>query len=346
MADIRQLLPFKKFGSIKNTDSPDGKKMLAAYGEVDAVAMEKAHGAHFSFQTNGKYIECARRRDVLGPDDHFYNYQDFAALYTEQIIRIYEEITSMLENITSIQIDGEFIGGSYSHPDVKKHNGCSKVQAGVSYCPGHKFFAYDIHCFRTEPDGTISSFYVDYYVAESIFKKVDILYAEPVARGTFAELCEMSNVFESIISGVIGLPTIDKNAAEGLVIRPTVERVNMQGSRIILKSKNEQFNETIRTKSTEKKSQKRCPMIDPEIALCIDSMVTLNRLESVISKIGEVTRADFGKLMGGLNCDVLEEFPQTYPDVHASIDEKVWPSVKKYLNNKCSGLISKYFVTR
>jgi Rnl2 family RNA ligase len=344
MADVSTALPFKKFGSIKNTDSSDGEATIQAYGELEAVALEKAHGAHFSFQTDGDRIECARRGDVLNDEDSFYNHLDFVAKYSKQISQIFSEISSMLQDIRSIQVDGEFIGGSYSHPDVERNNECARVQKGVFYSPNHAFYAYDIRCFRVEADGEESSFYVDYDAVASVFEKVGMLYARPVARGTFAELCEISNVFESKISTELSLPQIESNKAEGLIIRPIVERVLRTGSRVILKSKNPKFAETIRMRDPDKKS--KTTSIDPDVASCIDSMVVLNRLSNVISKIGQVEREDFGKIMCGLNCDVLKDFSDEYPEIHATIGKKDWPAIKKYMNRKCSALINEYFMSR
>lgn len=338
-----QNIPFKKFGSIKNVDSLEGNKYIVNFGKLEAVAMEKAHGAHFSFQTNGKYIECAKRGSVLTPDEKFYNHQEFKTKYSSQIFEIFSEINSMLENIQSIQVDGEYIGGSYSHPDIEQDDRYCRIQKGVSYCPNHEFYAYDIRCFRVESDGTESSFYVDYDVMALIFEKVGILYAKPVARGTFAEMCRMSNIFESIIPSNLSFPQIESNQAEGLVIRPVIEHTYRTGSRIILKSKNKKFCEVINTKRNTTKTSKNKVYIDPNIANCIDSMVNMNRLDSVISKIGEVTRADFGRLMRDLNIDILKDFPDHYPEEYDTIGEKEWPSIKKYLNTKCSDTIHKYF---
>jgi Rnl2 family RNA ligase len=331
-------LPFKKYGSIKNADSYDGRRVLEVYGDLESVAMEKAHGAHFSLQTDGKTVESAKRRSVLTDEDKFHNFRDFMSLYSAQILDIFAEITEMLEGVTSIQVDGEFIGGSYAHPDVERIKGYARVQKGVFYAPDYKFFAYDIHCFRADE----TSFYVDYDVAEMIFKKVGLLYAEPMARGTFAELCALSNVFATTIPKKLGHPAIDENVAEGLVIKPVVNVCLSTGSRVILKSKNEKFSETQKVKDTTKSKDNS---IRPEIAACIDSMVTANRLDNVISKFGEISMSDFGDMMKEMNLDVLDDFPQEYEEIYTSIDEEEWPAVKKYLNRKCSALIRKYFAT-
>ena len=329
-------LPFKHYSSIKNVQSKEGITTIEIFSNVPAVALEKAHGAHFSFQTDGKIVECARRRDVLGDGHSFYNFQKLLEEYSDSIKNIF---TLMDSNTTSIQVDGELIGGLYDHPDVEKAHNSTPVQKEVYYCPDNKFFAYDILCFKDNGD----RIFVNYDKAIEIFSSVGFLYAEPLARGTFSELCKMSNVFQSLIPKQLGLPLIENNMAEGLVIKPVNDLRSQKGSRVILKSKNKKFSETD-DEVRKQKFKKPIGGLSSEIIDCLDSMVTMNRLNNVISKIGEVTDNDFGMLMKDLNLDILEEFKEEHENIYNSLDKKTFPLAKKYLNGKCSTLIRQYFI--
>ena len=60
---------WKKYHSINNLIRKD----LNFEGEW--VTIEKIHGCNFSIIWNGESLSYARRRDVLKPDEKFYNYQ-------------------------------------------------------------------------------------------------------------------------------------------------------------------------------------------------------------------------------------------------------------------------------
>lgn len=330
-------LPFKKYGSIDNVES-GSNTMMMIYGKLEAIALEKAHGAHFSFQTDGDTIECSRRREILTPDENFYNYQTFADKYKDQIMNIFTKINSKYDYVCSIQVDGELIGGSYDHPEVKEDEECARVQKEVMYSPNHQFFAYDIYCFRKDQDG----FYLDYDLAEDIFQEVKLLYAEPLARGTFYDMCQLCNVFETTIPDKLDLPPIEKNFSEGFVIKLVKDKNHTTGSRIILKSKNKDFSEVKIDKDKSKK--KSVKGISPEIMECVDSMITMNRLNNVISKIGEVCKDDFPRLMKDFNQDILKDFPTEYPEIYASINKKTIGFVKKYMNGNCRIMIEQYLI--
>jgi Rnl2 family RNA ligase len=337
-------LPFKKYGSIENFES-SGKTMMMIYGKFEAIALEKAHGAHFSFQTDGKTIECSRRNDILTPDDNFYNYMDLSNRYEEQIKKIFEIIQSNFDDVVNVQVDGELIGGSYNHSEVKEDDDCSRIQKEVMYTPQHEFFAYDIYCFRKEwTKEDQNGFYVDYDLMEEIFKDVKILYAEPIGRGSFYDMCQLSNVFETMIPGKLDLPPIEHNMSEGLVIRLVKDQMYKSGSRVVVKSKNKTFSEVSKKKTDQKNKVSVLKGLGQELMECIDSMAIKNRLNNVISKIGEVTKDDYPQMMKDFNQDILKDFPTEYPEIFESINKKTMKCVKKYLNMKCRVLIEQYLI--
>ena len=343
MSDTQTNKRFRKYGSILNADSFDGREIIEAYGELEAVAMEKAHGAHFAFVTDGTSVYCAKRTSILTPEDKFYDHQGVLARFEDRIREVWSIVQSDVPDLTHLQVEGELIGGLYSHPDVEKIDG-PHVQRGVHYSPNYEFYAYDIY-YEIQSEGSDKmDEYLNYDRVCHIFETVGLLYAKPVARGTFAALCNYDNAFESVIPAELGLPEIKNNIVEGIVIKPVDHYITPRGSRIILKSKNSKFQETQKPKKSKNKPS-AASQIDPDVAAALDSMVTAARLDNVVSKIGEVSMSDFGTMMKDLNQDILKDFPTDYPEIHAGIEKKDWSTIKKYLNRRCSALIKGYFAT-
>lgn len=110
---------------------------------------------------------------------------------------------------------------------------------------------------------------------------------------------------ESRVYSYFGLPGIEKNIMEGVVIRPSWEDIWFGTTRLIIKNKNEVFKE----RKAEKKPVE-VPLAD-NIQKAVDAIaayVTEARVNNVISHIGEVTEKDIGRLIGLASRDALDEF--------------------------------------
>jgi len=72
------------------------------------------------------------------------------------------------------------------------------------------------------------------------------------------------------------------------------------------------------------------------------SYISENRLRNVLSKIGQVTQKDFGKILGALAVDVIEDYKKDFnaPELEGK-EEKL---VNKLLNGEAATLIRKNFV--
>jgi Rnl2 family RNA ligase len=322
---------FKRYESINNANSKDGKEMLENYGDLMGVSMEKAHGAHFSIQTNGKETTCARRSSILEEGDKFFNHVKLLSELENRMVKVYELVQKLYPDVKSIQVDGELIGGLYNHKDVKSDSACAKIQSGVYYCPDHNMYAYDIHCFGD------TTFYIDYDVMIDIFEKVSLTYAKPIKYASLNELSVSDNMFNSLIPKMFGLPDIDNNIVEGIVIRPINEQIDKYGNRVILKSKNEKFTETLEPGPSVKKVKNN------DLDERISNMITVNRFNNVISKIGEVTKKDFGRLINEFAADIITDFEKEYPDVHNSFNEDEYTNIKRMVKERCIQIVKAHF---
>ena len=94
--------------------------------------------------------------------------------------------------------------------------------------------------------------------------------------------------------------------AEGYVLKPCYPSWLHNGNRVAIKCKNSKFSEK---KKSDKpiKAKVELSEADNKLVGILACYVTLNRVNNVISKIGEIGPKDFGKVMGLTVQDILEE---------------------------------------
>lgn len=337
-------LPFKKYGKMSNMNSIDYLSDLRErFPEIDTIEwiiMEKAHGTHFSFQTDGVTVEAGKRGSVLGPDDDFYKFDQLINHYRNKVIDIFNLVKMVSPETTSIQIDGELIGGSYPHPEVDEIEGTLRIQKGIWYSPGHEFYAFDIYMF-SGPDEDDRLGNMNYDQCIEMFEKVDMFYAQSIFRGTLSQVEGYSNTFESSLGVQLGNPPIDQNVAEGWVAKPVDPLYKRSGARVIFKNKTDKFKEI-----GKKKTNQAPPEVPAEVKAVIENMSSLinqNRLDAVLSKIGEYTKKDFGKIMKMFSNDVLTDYPDHYGDSFEILKKEQQKIVTKYISQKGSTLIRQLF---
>ncbi|MFW9608304.1 MAG: hypothetical protein ACMV14_07695, partial [Prevotella sp.] len=168
-------------------------------------------------------------------------------------------------------------------------------------------------------------------------------------EGTLDECLRFSNEFPTTIPSLFGLPDIDNNICEGVVIRPITPMYLRNGDRVLIKNKNERF--------AEKKSiRKRNKMLEvpieqsPELISLIDEIsqfVTENRLANVVSHIGEVhVPKDFGKIMGLFAKDALEDFMKEYSEDYLNLEKTEQKMLNKALNQMSIELVKKEYMNQ
>ena len=345
---------FKEFSSI---DNPGNKHIsqLQKYGHMlpsnEWVAMEKIHGANFSFITlsrneqviskasisditNGVDIICAKRSGKIGENENFYNSSFIRDKYKSDIVEVHNRIKLDNPDTTSVQIYGELFGGYYpGFPQKQK-----PIQKGVYYNHEIDFLVFDIRMntclkiptYEPKSDGKSNECYYAYYLAQDevdlYLKDLPLLRGIPVkARGHFETIITMSPVFMSGIPDLYGLPPIDKNMAEGWVFK-TNKRHPCHWSRPIIKSKNSTFGEIARIPRITTNFHTTNKFVDQAIPYC-----TQNRFNNTVSKIGLDSRIE--KIRGIYVADVLKDFGK---DLESDDDReefnKTIKSVKEGIN--------------
>jgi Rnl2 family RNA ligase len=294
------------------------------------VVQEKIHGSNFGAFTDGEEVKFGKIGSFLKEGDSFYNYEvnvDIAE-YSRKIKEMFEFAKRGHPHIKQLEIRGEICGGSYPHPDVEKVAGVSRVQSEVLYSPNIHVLAFDIK---------IDGEFVNMNVFTTLCEQFDIPYLPLLFKGTLEECLNYSNEYPPHLPGLLGLPPIEDNVCEGNVIKPLITARFDNGKRVVVKNKNAKF--------SEKSGQKGTPQSkDPVPQHVMDMMekgsiyVCENRLKNVLSHIGGVQQNEFGKILGLMSKDVIEDFVKDEPEF-LEMDRKERKEVTRFLNGKIGFLI-------
>ncbi|KAH0790361.1 RNA ligase, Rnl2 family [Histomonas meleagridis] len=297
---------------------------------IQWTASIKVDGAQFSIYVypDGK-IRYSRRNALLKENEGFYNYQEAVKAdnlepKSVQIRKILIEKGLITESSTII-ICGELFGGSYNHPDVPKSK-FKGIQSRIQYAPGIHFYCFDI---MIEKDGNFV--YIDDNIVTEVCNAVQMTSHYVVKIGTFDECMAVpNNTPDPIGVEYYGLPPIENNIIEGIVIKP-VHPIVYDEQRIILKNKNEIFEEKINKKQEKpKKSDPKSNFTEKELEIYGHKMeyVTESRICSVVSKIGEITKKDFMKLRNEFLNDATKDFLKDYGEEIAKLPKKEYDHAK------------------
>jgi len=324
---------FKKYNSIENTYREAFLNRIQHHGfwNDEYIVQEKVHGANLSFwTTDGLTFHAAKRTAQLEMEERFYNFQSVLATLQPKFENIWTDLKGTYPELTQLTIFGELMGGSYPHPDVQRNSKAVKTQKGIFYSPNNEFFAFDILLNRTD--------FLSVTAANELFEKEGLLYAKTIFKGPIAKCLEHPNDFNSTIPADLGLPEITPNIVEGVIIRPVQPRFFNNGTRVILKHKNEKWSE----KNKSDKPVKPAVIYSEKVLQlheAVKAYITENRLDNVLSKIGEVTIKDFGKVLGLFNKDILEDFQKDYEEVLATLEKKEQKSINKSLGGVTAKIV-------
>jgi len=288
-----------------------------------------------SFVTrDGKTFYPAKRTGFIEPDEKFYNYQKVLEETRPKLEKLWEFLKKDFPDMQQMNVYGEMFGGDYPHPEVPKDKDAIMIQKGIYYSPSNHFYAFDILLDNER--------YLDVDTANKYFEKAGLLHAKTLFRGSLDDCLRYPNDFDSKVAEQLGLPEIKPNMVEGVVIKPVQPRFFNNGVRVILKNKNEKWAENKMFRKSRKKKEEVPPSEKVlELQEAIKSYVTENRLNNVISKIGEVSQKDFGKLMGMFNKDVVEDFTKDYADELKDLDKKEIKLINKSIGDISRELIKK-----
>lgn len=332
---------FKTYNSIENAYQARmiDQIRLQGFGDEVFIVQEKVHGANFSFFTDGKEIKIAKRTAFIEKDEKFYNAHHILERYKKNVIEVFQKVKTMYPNVETVVIYGELFGGGYNHKEVEPVKGAVRVQKGIEYAPYNEFYAFDIKL-----NGVT---YLDTDIVNQIFEKTGFFYAKTLFQGTLEEALRFPNVFNSKIPTWLGLPELN-NMCEGTIIKTLKTKYFGNGARVILKNKNEKWIEKSKmVKKQGKTVQKQIVFGETAQNIWeeIQRYVTANRLNNVVSKIGEFEPKMMGKIIGLFAQDILEDFEKDFPSVFTAIEKEEQKRINKKLNTLVIDFIKEELMT-
>lgn len=337
---------FQKYTSLENhyRDAFIEKVMQQGLDGGEWVAREKVHGANFSMWYDGiNPVYFGKRSGALPSGDNFFSSYKLEK-YIEHVHLTYANLLAegKVEIGDHMAIYGEIFGGNFFG---ESDPGSSTVQGGVDYHPGTEFLAYDIMTFSQDGDGAY--ILTDTEMVELIDEGIGL--CPEIGRGELYDLLKKENDFCSLVPAKFGLEIPEGKYAqsEGFVIRPADgDRFLSNGSRVIIKSKNSKYSEKGGKKRDAGQKTKDAKFNEEEAELYAKISIYLNtpRLEAVISKIGEVTFKDFGKLTGLLLQDAMEDYDRDNDCVLKKTD--FWAKGRKPLGHVCGEIVREYLKAR
>ncbi|MEW7292883.1 RNA ligase, Rnl2 family [Aquimarina sp. 2304DJ70-9] len=325
---------FKKYTSIENTYRDEFLDRIKGHGfwNDEFIVQEKVHGANLSYwTTNGEDFFSAKRTDQISNDEKFYNHDLILKQIEPKLKNIWLDLKNEFEDLKQLTIFGEIIGGDYPHKEVESDKKSIIVQKGIFYSPKNHFYAFDILIN--------SEIYLNVDVSNEHFEKQNLLHAKTVFRGNINECMNYPNDFNSTLPKEFNLPELVPNIVEGVVIKPIKTRHFNNGVRVILKNKNEKWSEN---KKYHKSIKLEDELSDKVVKLqeAILTYVTENRLNNVISKIGEVSQKDFGSVLGMFNKDVVEDFLKDYHQITNQLEKKELKLITKSFAKTATELVN------
>ena len=362
-------LKFKAYSEIENTYN---EKNIAAIREAGFdrlhsrwFCFNKIDGSNFqcSIDEDGNFI-CGTRSNYLGRESDFQGWR--RAMKNEDVENKLHQMKQVIfdnffkdfsykgvrtVNEFSLTVYGELCGGFYRHPDVEKVKGAVKIQGRVDYHPDNMWVPFDILLRWNDKEDKEIQFLCDQTQVIKYCEKVGLPHEQIMFEGTFDECLNFPVEFvDTTGHDLWGLPIIEKNISEGVVIKPNFSMFFNNGKRVILKNKGTKFKERI-CKNKEKQI-KDMSLNDLEQKYCniYREYITESRLLSVFSKVGKVNEKAFGMILGMFMKDIYNDFEKEYGDeVHKlecelDVEQFNLSKVRKVISKEVTDFIRPLFI--
>lgn len=200
--------------------------------------------------------------------------------------------------------------------------------------------------------------YMDYDKAMTLFGESGFDFCKPLCHGTFKEVTNFPLGFVSTLPRDFGLPPLDDNLAEGVVIKPlknvTVE-TEKGTRRVIFKRKIEKFSErralprpqehtAVMANSSRVPHYKGCEEIEL-LKYELFALVTEQRLINTLSKVGKPeTKREWNEVKEYLIADIFETLREENEELWAECERNsiAMTTLTNEAKKQCGILISQY----
>lgn len=330
---------FKRYDSIENAyrEAFVDKIMFSGHQHEKFHVEEKIHGANFQFNVSDDGVVAGKRSGFISEGEKFFNWKPIFEKYKDAVEKMRNEKFPK----HTVIFFGELYGGIYPHPEVTSDSKWTVVQREVYYRPDEDFICFDIFIHSEE-----ESRFIRKSKRDKICQEYGIPYSKSLFTGSLSECMNYSNEFQSTIPVELGLPEIENNTCEGVVIRPELDlRVNT-GERAILKNKNGKFSET-KSKPKAPKKPEEVPDFILDMVEKADLYITENRLQNMISKIGDdLSPKKFGEYIKMFSADVYEDFFKDHSENFQNWEKGEQKRFQKIMNSKIVAFLKTHLLTK
>ena len=314
-------MKFKGYTEIENIYRSDIIQMIRDLGydkpSFEWVAEVKWDGSNLQccIDVDGNFI-VGKRTSYIGQDMNFQGFPN--ALEHQSLDRKLRQMKTYIRDAYKVSVPyiedhpygirvyGELAGGFYKHPDVEKVKNAKIIQGRVQYHPDDVFLPFDIEIVN-DMDNVIYTF--TQYDVIDICQHIGLPYPIIMGRGTFDEMLEVNCIFNDETGHILfGLPILENNVAEGIVIKPNLPLTDRFGHRIMLKKKNGKFSEKSMKAPKDKKELRDLNETEIKYMEILREYITESRFMSVLSKVGEVNEKGFGMFLGMYLKDMTVDF--------------------------------------
>ena len=295
---------------------------------------EKIHGANsqccFTIEDGIWTVKFGKRTSFIGENANFYNLPYLLKYYLPRFKRCIQERILNGERKIEIVFYGEVFGGAYPHKEVDRFSkylpeNSSTVQRGVWYCPRNDWAMFDIFVSTEDKSYFVSPSKMFQWAKEFDIPTVPLL---ATVKG-LEEALNYPNDKDSVVYQRYGIPAIEGNTMEGVVCKPEHDFNLSSGERAIFKNKSDKFKEVVAHK---KREPIELSSAMASLVAYSDDYINENRMNAVISKFGEVSRKDIGKIVGLFCEDVCKEFIKDFQhdiDLLTEVEQRQFSRVLK-----------------
>jgi len=352
---------FKSYSDIENSHNGKFVKKVREAGyddpSIEYICFNKIDGSNFqcSIDELGNFV-VGSRSNLIGRDENFQGHRRVM-----KNLEVKEKLTKMKSIISNdfsitqpyiLTVFGELCGGMYRHPEVEKVKGAVKIQGRVDYHPDNMWVPFDIY-IREPGEDNKTKFILDQDDVVKYCKMVELPYEIEMFRGTLDECLNFPLNFTDKTGNILwGLPIIEENISEGVVIKPN-KAIWIGNERVIFKNKTDKFKER-KAPKTQKALKVEEPLneLEKKYFDIASEYITESRIMSVISKINILDIDDkmFGMIFGMFIKDIWKDFDKEYADEIKEIEDKTevedfkFSKVRKLIAKQAAEFMRPYFL--
>lgn len=273
------------------------------------VALEKIHGAQLVIAVENDVVRFGKRKDWLDDETPFFGWQLLA-----EDLRVQAREVARALGARQLFAYGELFGGAYPHPEVAAVPGLQAVQTGVWYAPELRWSPFDLLLAAADDD---EGEYVPHTELEALARDAGWIPPPRVARGRKTDLAGIPTRAPTRVPGVLGLPPLDGNIAEGLVLKPDARC--RPSDRPVAKRKIPEFDDARFDESAPWAPE---VLTRDQLAAWAERLVNPARIASARSKVGEDPQAIVEEMVLDVSVDLELAFRAGWDA--AGLDGQAW----------------------